>query len=108
MEKLNQLAENLFGVNDIDPSKRLANHSPFQIQSTEAGYKLALHLPGIRKGKVDCWINGDELFIKVNNFHRNIILPRALVGLSITRARFNQGHLTLDFGCSYAKTKESN
>lgn len=108
LDDLNDLSDVVFGSEKIDPSKRLSKHKPYNISATEYGYKLRLPLPGVSKGKVDCWTRGEEVFIKINNFHKNIILPRALLGLPITGARLERGNLTLNFEDNYAEAEESS
>ncbi|HEX2739846.1 MAG TPA: hypothetical protein VHM69_05320, partial [Rubrobacter sp.] len=53
------------------------------------GYDVVFHLPLVEKRNVDLSKKGAELFIKVGNYRRNILLPDALARLPAAGASFD-------------------
>jgi len=64
------------------------------------GFRLTIPLPFATKGEITLRQTGDELFVHVGAHRRHVILPRAVVGLSATRAKLDEENaiLTVDFG----------
>jgi arsenite-transporting ATPase len=58
---------------------------------------LSLVLPFTTREEINMSQNGDEIFVQVRSYRRNIMLPRALLGLPITGARFKGSHLKIRF-----------
>jgi arsenite/tail-anchored protein-transporting ATPase len=94
-EMLVKLADTLFG--DGDPARLLYTGKPHAIEKTAEGYVLTLPLPLVRKEAVDMTRTGDELIIRIGNFKRNVILPRALAALEVSEARFDGSDLRIGF-----------
>ncbi|GAI53090.1 unnamed protein product, partial [marine sediment metagenome] len=86
---LKVMADALYG--DDDPTKVFFQGQAQQFHKEDEHYILTLVLPFTEKGDISLTQSGDELIIRVGNFKRNIILPRALVGLAATEARFEGG-----------------
>ena len=61
---------------------------------------VKLHLPFVSKKEIDLSKIGDELIIKIGNFKKNIVLPRAYALLEPKGARLEEDHLWIDFGGS--------
>ena len=53
-----------------------------------------------RENEIDLSKIGDELIIKIGNFKKNIVLPRAYVVLEPLRARLEEDYLLVEFGGS--------
>lgn len=102
LDSLSELARALYG--ERDPTEILYRG---RTQITEPGdgeFLLKLHLPFTSKGDVHLLTSGDELVVHVGRHKRNVILPRALVGLPTRGARFEGDTLTIRF----AKDKEAS
>ena len=96
LEMLRRMAESIFG--DQDPA-RIFYHGQIQtIEKGDDGYRLTLRLPFITREKLVLTRSGDELIVHIGNYKRNLILPRALAGLEVRRARFEGESLTVLFG----------
>lgn len=94
-EMLRKMAQQIYG--DRDPAQVFFEGEPQTIEKTNDGYLLKIRLPFIGKENVHMTRNGDELAISIGNFRRNVILPRALVPLQVTRARFEGDRLIIAF-----------
>ncbi len=95
LDALRELATLVYG--DQDPT---AIRYRERVQSTEqvdGEYLLKLRLPFTEKGDIQLLTSGDELVVHVGQQKRNVILPRALVGLATTGARFEGDTLTIRF-----------
>jgi arsenite-transporting ATPase len=92
---LHDLATAVYG--DRDPTE-FFYHGRTQITEQLNGeYLLKLRLPFASKGDIHLLTAGDELVVHVGSQKRNVILPRALVGLETTGARFEGDSLTVRF-----------
>ena len=58
---------------------------------------MTLRLPFVEKGSVDLTRKGEELIVKAGSFKRNIMLPRVLLHLTVTGARFDGDQLRITF-----------
>ena len=94
-EMLHRMAEVLFGAQD--PTQVYFRGKPHDIERVKDGYILTLPLPLATKETIDVTRVGEELVVRIGNFKRNIILPRALVSLEIQEARFEGTDLKVRF-----------
>jgi arsenite-transporting ATPase len=92
---LARVAADLFG--EDDPAARFYVGSPQQIEKRDGAYVLTLTLPFVTKDQVQVLQSGGELTVKVGGYKRNVILPRALVGLEAGEARFRGQNLAIAF-----------
>jgi arsenite-transporting ATPase len=96
---LNDLAEigqALFG--EQDPTKVWFKGSVQEIVREGEEYVMRLPLPHVEIGKVSMTKRGDELFIEIGNFRRDMLLPTVLAERPATRAVFRNGSLEVRFG----------
>lgn len=92
---LQQLAQEVYG--DLDPSAVLFGEELMKVARTPTGHELCLKLPFVGKGEVDLSRRGDELFVKVGNFKRNVILPHAVQRSSVSGANLDHDWLRVTF-----------
>jgi arsenite-transporting ATPase len=95
MEMLRKMAHALYG--DGNPTRVFYAEQSQRIEKTEGAYLLTLRLPFVGKEDVKLARDGDELAISIDNFRRNVILPRALAALDVQKATFDGDHLILTF-----------
>ncbi|MFQ5457411.1 MAG: ArsA family ATPase [Myxococcota bacterium] len=96
IELLSQAAVEVFGSDD--PTSIYHVEKPFEITKKKNGeYGLVIHLPFAEKEKIELWVKGDDLIIRVNNVKRSIRLPRALVGREVKGAKLEKGRFTVIF-----------
>ncbi len=95
LDRLRAMARDLYG--EQDPSQVFLKEQPLSIEQQDGRYSLSLKLPFTEKDALDVWIHGDELVIRVRNFKRHIMLPRALASRRISEARFEGDRLRVCF-----------
>src|SRR6266511_1666444 len=95
LERLEEMARALFG--DEDPAQIFFRGRSQAIERTDGGYVLTLPLPFVEKGDVNLLHAGDELLVQVGPHKRNVILPRVLVGLVTSGAKFDGDSLRIRF-----------
>jgi arsenite-transporting ATPase len=82
---------------DQDPTQVFYMGKAQTIEKLDGDYNLKLPLPFASKESVYLSRYGDELVITIGNFRRNLILPRALAGLEVKRARMDGQMLAITF-----------
>ncbi len=96
IKDLSMVGAKIFG--DIDPVKVQFTGKMQEIVRDGMEYVMKLPLPHVEIGKVQMVKRGDELFIEIGNFRRDMILPTALAERPATKAFFRDGVLEVRFG----------
>lgn len=81
-----------------DPTKIFFRGATQEIIKEGDEYVMRLPLPHVEIGKVSMTKRGDELFIAIGNFKRDMILPLTLAERPAKRAVFRNGVLEVRFG----------
>lgn len=92
---LRMMGEALF--DNQDPSAIYFQGRSHKIEKAKDGYILTIPLPFAHKEELDLVRTGEDLFARVGAQRRNILLPRALVGLDIDSAKFENDSLKVRF-----------
>jgi len=95
LSMLEQMARSLFSGRD--PTHVFFSGPVQQLQRRGREYQLRLSLPFLRKEDVELFQRGEEVVVSIGNFRREVILPRALVGLRVTGAKTEEGALVIRF-----------
>jgi arsenite-transporting ATPase len=95
VDMLRRMADAIYG--DADPSQVFYIGQPQTVEKNNGNYTLTLRLPFVTKDKVDLTRAGEELAISIGNYRRNLVLPRVLAGLEVSKARFERDTLVLEF-----------
>ncbi len=93
---LSEVGKALF--KEDDPTKVFFRGSTQEITKDGEEYLMRLPLPHVEIGKVAITKRGDELFISIGNFKRDMILPTTLAERPAKRAIFRDGVLEVRFG----------
>jgi arsenite-transporting ATPase len=96
LKDLGEIGAELFG--DEDPTKVFFRGSTQEIVKEDDEYVMRLPLPHVEIGKVSMTKRGDELFISIGNFKRDMLLPLTLAERPAKRAVFKGGVLEIRFG----------
>ncbi len=96
LEDLSAIGNAIF--QDIDPVKVQFHGTTQEIVHEGNEYVMRLPLPHVELGKVSLTKRGDELFVEIGNFRRDMILPIALAERPANRAVFRNGVLEIRFG----------
>jgi uncharacterized protein with beta-barrel porin domain len=59
---------------------------------------FSFDLPFASSDRVSAYAAGDELSVTIDNWRRNIVLPRSLAGREVKEARLRSGRLSVVFG----------
>lgn len=92
---LDKMAEKVYGIKD--PTQIFFTQKPIAIEKADGGFDLFLKLPFAQKKDLDLYQKGEELFIKVGTYKRNILLPQTLLSCSIKEAKFEEERLRISF-----------
>ncbi|MCC7352326.1 MAG: ArsA family ATPase [Anaerolineae bacterium] len=80
-----------------DPTRLYFAGEVQKVEKSNGNYRLVLPLPLVRKEQIQLTQASDELVIHIGNWKRNLILPRALVGLPVKGARYEGDTLVVIF-----------
>ena len=92
---LAELAHQVFG--DRDPTQVLHRGATQRIERQDDGYLLQIPMPNVEVGRLSLLKRGDELYVDVGNFRREITLPLTLAALEPGTARMHDGMLEIPF-----------
>lgn len=96
LEMLRRMARSIHG--DDDPTRVYYVGWAQRVEKDDHGYTLTIPLPFVAKEKVQLTRSTfDELVIHIGNYKRNLLLPRALTGLEVTGARYQEDRLAVRF-----------
>jgi arsenite-transporting ATPase len=95
IELLEGMGEEVYG--ERDAMDILYREDPIRIRKRGTSYVLSMRLPFVSRDALDVHRRGDELFVKVGSYKRNLILPQTLQRLSIREASFVEDHLEVRF-----------
>lgn len=95
LEKLEALALTLFG--DRDPGEIMFVGQTQEIEEEGNDFVLKLPLPNVELDKVKLAKRGDELFVSIGNFKRELMLPSVLAQREASNASFVNGVLKVRF-----------
>ena len=95
-EALSKLARDCFG--DEDPGQIFYRGLVQEVEERDDGvFLLRLPMPFAEGGKVRLRKRGDEMFITIGNFKREMILPNVLARRRAGRGRLSNGVLEIEF-----------
>jgi arsenite-transporting ATPase len=103
-EKLLEFGKNLY--EEKDPTQIFFKQRPYEFAKKDGRKFVKLHLPFVSKKEIDLSKIGDELIIKIGNFKKNIVLPRAYAVLEPRKARLEGDYLLIDFGGTHEQSKK--
>ena len=93
---LRSLSEEVYG--ERDPMAVFHRCRPPKVERRGEGYVFSFDLPFASSDRLAAYATGDELSVTIDNWRRNITLPRSLVGREVKEARLRSGRLSVVFG----------
>jgi arsenite-transporting ATPase len=85
---------------DADATGILYHDEPIRVRRRGSSYVLTVRLPFVSRDDMDVHRRGDELFVRVGSYKRNLILPATLQRLDVRGATFAGDQLEIAFGRS--------
>lgn len=95
VDRLRELADNLFG--ERDPGDIFFTGQTQTVEEEGEDLVLKLPLPNVELDKVRLTKRGDELFVSIGNFKREMLLPSVLAQREASGASFTNGVLKVRF-----------
>jgi arsenite-transporting ATPase len=95
MDLLDRMGEEVYRERDV--TDVLHRDQPITVRKRGSWYVLKVRLPFAERGTIDVHRKGDELFVRVGSYKRNIVLPAALQRLDVQQARFVEEGLEVRF-----------
>jgi arsenite-transporting ATPase len=92
---LEQMGQEVYG--DRDVMDVFHREEPIKVRRRGSAYVLTVRLPFVDRDDLDIHRRGDELYVKVGAYKRNLILPHTLQRLSVREALFVDDHLEIRF-----------
>ncbi|MFN2543308.1 MAG: ArsA family ATPase [Actinomycetota bacterium] len=95
VDLLERMGEEVYG--ETDATDVLHVDEPIRIRKRGAAYVLSMRLPFTDRSELDVHRKGDELYIRVGPYKRNLILPQTLQRLVVREASFEGDRLEVRF-----------
>ncbi len=92
---LGDMGDEVYG--DRDASSVLYVDDPIRIRKEGSGYILRMRLPFVSREDLDIHRRGEELYVRVGSYKRNLILPQTLKRMVVREANFAGDHLEIVF-----------
>jgi arsenite-transporting ATPase len=96
VELLERMGEEVYG--DADVTDVFHIDEPIRIRKRGAAFVLSMRLPFTGREDLDVHRKGDELYVRVGPYKRNLILPQTLQRLVVQEANFVEDRLEVRFG----------
>jgi arsenite-transporting ATPase len=75
----------------------LFRDEPIRVRRRAGGYVLVMRLPFVSREDMDIHRRGEELYVRVGTYKRNLVLPQTLQRLEVRGANFVGDHLEIAF-----------
>lgn len=95
LDLLDDMGTEVYG--DLSVTDVLYQDDPIRVRRRAGAYVLVLRLPFATREDMDIHRRGDELFVRVGSYKRNLILPATLQRLQVSGANFVGDHLEIAF-----------
>jgi arsenite-transporting ATPase len=101
---LTEMGTEVYG--DRDATAVLYHDDPIRVRKRAQGYILSMRLPFVSRDDMDIHRRGEELYVRVGSYKRNLILPQTLKRLVVREANFAGDHLEILFGRAVSVDQE--
>jgi arsenite/tail-anchored protein-transporting ATPase len=93
---LTEMGDEVYG--ERDAAAVLYVDDPIRVRKRGTGYVLSMRLPFVSRDEMDVHRRGEELFVRVGSYKRNLILPQTLKRMVVREANFAGDRLEILFG----------
>jgi len=94
-DRLQELAKLLYPA-DEDPLAVTRTDKPYTFEKRDGIYEIRVLMPFAVKGEIGLFKKGDELVVEIGTLRRHIGLPRSMAMLRPSRAKLDNGVLTVE------------
>lgn len=101
-----EMAEEVYGQRDA--LAVLYHDDPIRVRKRGTGYVLSMRLPFVSRDDMDIHRRGEELFVRVGSYKRNLILPQTLKRMVVREATFAGDHLEILFARETQPAREGS
>ena len=91
-----EMGDEVYG--EQDATDILYRDEPIKVRKRGRGYVMSMRLPFVSRDEMDIHRRGEELFVRVGSYKRNLILPQTLKRMVVREANFAGDHLEILFG----------
>ncbi|MFB3738847.1 MAG: ArsA family ATPase [Candidatus Velamenicoccus archaeovorus] len=95
LDLLDEMGTEIYG--DRLATDVLYRDDPIRVRRRSGGYALSMRLPFVSRDDMDIHRRGEELFVRVGSYKRNLILPQSLQRLDVAGANFVGERLEIAF-----------
>ena len=95
---LGDMGQEVYG--ELEAASILFHDEPVRVRKRGEAYVLSMRLPFVSRDDMDIHRRGEELYVRVGTYKRNLILPQTLQRLVVREANFRGEHLEILFGRS--------
>jgi arsenite-transporting ATPase len=92
---LEEMGQEVYG--DREATAILYHDDPIRVRKRGTGYVLSMRLPFVSRDDMDIHRRGEELFVRVGSYKRDLILPQTLKRMVVREASFAGDHLEIMF-----------
>ncbi len=96
VDRLTVLADELYA--DRDPVEDFQATNPFRVSEEGEDVVMEMDVPFVEKSELDVFRHGGELYLEVGPYRRSFVLPDSLRRREVTRAKLENGVLSVTFG----------
>src|SRR5919197_1524101 len=100
---LREMGAEVYG--EKDAAEVLFHDDPIRVRKRGTGYVLTMRLPFAAREDLDIHRRGEELYVRVGSYKRNLILPQSLKRMAVREANFAGDHLEILFGRAPAQAE---
>jgi arsenite-transporting ATPase len=93
---LDEMGREVYG--DLVATDILYHDEPIRVRKRGPDYVLMMRLPFVSREDMDIHRRGDELYVRVGTYKRNLILPQTLKRMTVREANFAGDRLEILFG----------
>jgi arsenite/tail-anchored protein-transporting ATPase len=93
-----EMGDEVYG--ELEATDILYRDDPINVRKRGTGYVMSMRLPFVSRDEMDIHRRGEELFVRVGSYKRNLILPQTLKRMVVREANFAGDHLEILFGRS--------
>ena len=93
---LREMGAEVYG--ERDAAEILFHDDPIRVRKRGTGYVMTMRLPFAAREDLDIHRRGEELYVRVGSYKRNLILPQSLKRMVVREANFTGDHLEIVFG----------